>query len=103
MKIKLADLVVDPSIDIRAHLDEATIARYEESFDELPPVVAFRTSDGLLLADGFHRVSAAERLGRASIDAEVKKGSRNDALEHAAIANVRHGQPLSTDERREAV
>lgn len=103
MKIKLVDLTVDPTVDIRAHLDEGTIERYIESFDELPAVVVFKDDDELLLADGFHRVAAAERLGRRDIEAQVKRGSRNDALEHAAVANVRHGRPLLKEEQREAV
>ncbi len=104
MKMKLTDIVVDPTIDIRASLDEETIAQYEENFDELPPIVVFKTSDeGLLLADGFHRVAAAERLGRSKVEADIKTGSRNDALEHAALANLRHGRPLTRDERRGAV
>lgn len=103
MRLKLADIIIDQTIDIRSRLDEETINRYAESFDELPPVVVFATEEGLLLADGFHRIAAAERLGRKEVEAEKKAGTRDDALEYAAIANVRHGQPLSSDEQREAV
>ncbi len=103
MKVEIKDLVVDQAIDIRSSLDEETIERYAESFEGMPPVVVFDMGEGLLLADGFHRIAAAERLSRSEIDAEIKKGTREDALEYAAIANTRHGRPLSKDEQREAV
>jgi ParB-like chromosome segregation protein Spo0J len=49
----------------------------------------FETEDGLLLADGYHRIAAALREGHQAIDADVRKGSREDALEYAAVAGAR--------------
>jgi ParB-like chromosome segregation protein Spo0J len=103
LKVKIKDLVIDTSIDIRDRLDEDTIATYAENLDNLPPVVVFRTDEGLLLSDGFHRATAAERIGRSEVEAEVKRGTRDDALEYAAIANMRHGRRLSVNEQREAI
>jgi ParB-like chromosome segregation protein Spo0J len=103
MKLRLNQLTIDPTVDIRQKLDEETIQRYMDSFNELPPVTIFRIDGELLLADGFHRATAAQRLGISEIEAEVKRGSRDDALEFAAYANTRHGRPLSTDERRQAI
>ena len=42
------------------------------------------TNEGLLLADGYHRVAAARRRGLETIEAEVRPGSRQDALRYAA-------------------
>ena len=89
MRLKIADLVIDQTIDIRSSLDEETITRYEESFDKLPPVDVFDTPDGLLLADGFHRAAAAQRLGLAEIEAKIHKGSRAEALEFAVDNRLR--------------
>jgi ParB-like chromosome segregation protein Spo0J len=52
--------------------------------DDLPPVVVFDTPEGPLLADGHHRLAAAGRLGRKTVEAEVRAGSRQDALRYAA-------------------
>jgi ParB-like chromosome segregation protein Spo0J len=41
----------------------------------------FDTEEGLLLADGYHRVAAALKEGRKTVEAEVRRGSRHDALE----------------------
>lgn len=103
MKLGISQLTIDPTIDVRQKLDEETIQQYMDSFTELPPVVVFETDGEFLLADGFHRVVAAQRLGVSEIEAEVKRGNRDDALEYAAYANTRHGKPLTTNERREAI
>ena len=76
-KIAINKIVVDPTVQIRRANHEPTIRRYEESFDKLPPVVVFDVpGEGRLLADGFHRIAAAERLGRREIDATLRKGTR---------------------------
>jgi ParB-like chromosome segregation protein Spo0J len=60
------------------------VERYAQGLDALPPVVVFDTEEGLLLADGYHRVAAARRRGLETIEAEVRLGSRQDALRYAA-------------------
>lgn len=103
MKLKLREINVDPSVSVRERNDEELIQEYVASFAKLPPVVVFKTKEGLLLSDGFHRVAAAERLGRKEIDVEVRSGTRNDALEYAAIANMQHGKRLTGDDKRQAI
>ena len=103
MKLSIGDIVIDDNLNVRDELDKDTIERYAECFDQLPPVVVFDIDDGYLLADGFHRVEAAKRLGRTDIDADVREGTRKDTEEYAALANLKHGKPLTRAERKEAV
>jgi len=103
VKIKLTDLIIDPTIQIRRSNHEATIRRYEEAFENLPPVVVYDTSEGRLLADGFHRAAAAERLGKREIEVELRKGTRDDAAEFAVIANTKNADPLTPEERDDGV
>jgi hypothetical protein len=56
---------------------------YRRSVGQLPPVVVFETEEGLLLADGYHRLAAAMAEGQEIIEAEVRHGSRQDALAYA--------------------
>ena len=70
-----------------------------EAFDHLPPVKVIKTPDGYLLADGFHRIAAAVLLGHDKIEANVRKSTHDDALELAALGNLRHGQPLTREDR----
>jgi len=102
-KVNLLELKADPAIHIRQKTDEETIERYMDTFEELPPIVVFDTPEGLLLADGFHRWAAAMRLGLSGIEAVIKGGDRNDALEYAVTANIAHGKPLTRDEYKDAV
>ena len=103
MKLRISDVVIDQSIDIRDRMDETTIRDYMDIFYRLPPVAVFDTPEGYLLADGFHRIAACQRLGRNEIEAEVRKGSRDDALEYAAYANASAALRLTPEERRTGI
>lgn len=102
-KLAIQDIIVDPTIQIRQANHEQTIQRYEEAFDRLPPVDVFDTPEGRLLADGFHRIAAAERLGHTKIEAKIHKGTRKDAAEHAVISNTKNADPLTPEERNEGI
>jgi ParB-like chromosome segregation protein Spo0J len=79
MRLRLDELPA-----VREHLDPERVARYARELDRLPPVVVFETPEGRVLADGHHRVAAARQRGATMIDAEVRHGSRGEALRYAA-------------------
>jgi len=87
-QLRIADLLANTPIDPEAHLDPARAQRYAEMLDALPPVVVFDTKEGLLLADGYHRVAAARRRGQETVEAEVRLGSRRAALWCAATVGA---------------
>ena len=67
---------------------------------ELPPVVVFWDGEGVYwLADGHYRYRAALEAGHRKIRAEVREGTKRDAILYAAGAN-KHGQTLSSAEKR---
>ncbi len=55
------------------------------------------------MADGFHRVAAHEAAGLVDILAEVREGTKRDALFYALSANKRHGRPMSNADKRKAI
>ena len=58
----------------------------------MPPVVVFDTGNERILVGGHHRVAAAQRLGRTEVEAEVRPGTRADALAYAvALAGRERG------------
>lgn len=64
-----------------------------------PPCILY--DQRLWLADGFHRWHAHKVLGAEAISAEVRDGSRRDALLFSLAANSAHGlQRGATDYRR---
>ncbi|MDQ3863490.1 MAG: hypothetical protein M3317_08330 [Actinomycetota bacterium] len=87
-RLRIADLLTNAPIDPEAHLDAARVERYSKTLDAVPPVVVFDTPEGLLLADGYHRVAAARRQGSETVEAEVRSGSRHDALQYAAAVGA---------------
>jgi len=70
---------------------------------EFPPVIVFHDGNHSLLADGFHRVMAAARIGRETIVAEVRQGTKSDALKFALSANVVHGLRRTNSDKRRSV
>jgi ParB-like chromosome segregation protein Spo0J len=83
-RLSIDSLLANTPVDPREHLDRERVAHYVETWDTLPPVVVYRTAEGLLLADGYHRIAAAQHLGATTIKAEIRRGSRHDALSYAA-------------------
>ena len=87
-RLRIADLLANAPIEPEAHLDAARVERYARTLDALPPVVVVDTPEGLLLADGYHRVAASRRLGLEEVEAEVRTGTRRDALQQIGLALV---------------
>jgi hypothetical protein len=87
-QVRIADLLACSLVDPAAHLDPERVRRYAERLGDLPPVVAFRTDQGLLLADGYHRVAAAQARGLDSIEAEIWQGTAHDALRYAVTVGA---------------
>lgn len=104
--IPLSLIVIDDAIQVRvAGLDENKVEQYAVIMAEggdLPPIVVFRDSatDALYLADGFHRVAAAQRAGLHELRAEIRPGGYDGAYEYAEEANLEHGFALSTADKR---
>lgn len=108
--IGLSFIRTDGGTQARAGLNEATVIEYLDAMREgveFPPVVLFYDGTDYWLADGFHRVEARRRFkeeGRGSIiAADVRQGTRRDAVLYAAGANDDHGLRRSADDKRRAV
>lgn len=103
---KLEQITIDTAIQLKARdIDSHTVGAYIEAISggaKLPPVVIYFDGQCHWLADGFHRVSAYRFLGVTEIDADVRDGTRQDALVFAAISNVANGRPMNQAEKREA-
>lgn len=55
------------------------------------------------LADGFHRFHAYQKAGREKVAADVRQGTRRDAILHSVGANETHGLRRTRDDKRRAV
>jgi ParB-like chromosome segregation protein Spo0J len=83
-------------VDTFDHLDEDKVTRYAAILADLPPVTVFSLPEGYLLVDGYHRVAAARLLGRTVVTADVRLGTRTDALRFA-VQRAEEGGISTTD------
>ena len=80
-----------------------------ESADEMaagaifPPVEVYYDGSIYWLAEGYHRVAAARKLERETIDAEVLDGGERDAILHGIGSNASHGLRRTQADKRRAV
>lgn len=96
---------LDHGTQVRAQIDDAVVALYAEAKRGgavFPPVDVIEDADGVKrLGDGFHRFKAHERLQWVTIEAEVRPGTRAEAIWFAIGANNAHGlQKNDADKRR---
>ncbi|UKA76177.1 ParB N-terminal domain-containing protein [Arthrobacter sp. FW306-07-I] len=86
----------------RPYLDPDRVSYYLQHLDESLPVVVFDVEGVLLLADGHHRVAAAQKLGRTRVKAELRKGQRGEALQFA-IDHAKEQRGISTEQVLDAI
>lgn len=106
VKLKLSNIRTDAGTQCRARIDEATVAEYAEEMvngSRFPPVVVFRSEGKPILADGFHRLHAARQAKFENILAEVRPGTRTDALKFSLGSNQSHGLRRSSEDKHHAV
>jgi ParB-like chromosome segregation protein Spo0J len=102
-RLSIQQLLSNSLVDTRRHLDLDRVQRYTQLLEELPPITVFRLEDQtLLLVDGYHRVAAAQEAGRATVDAEIREGTRAEAVRFAAEVAVREGG-FSDEQAGEAI
>ena len=90
----------------RVTVEAATVDEYAEALGAgavFPPVIVFYDGEIYWLADGFHRAAAAEKIGATAIAAEVRQGTRRDAVLYSVGANAAHGLRRSNGDKRRAV
>lgn len=100
--VALADIRFHADCQSRVSLDEETVAEYAHRMDEgaeFPPLVVFFDGSAYWLADGFHRYAAWKSVTRQSgtedtacVPADIRQGTRMDAVRHALSANAMHGK-----------
>jgi len=99
-------ICTDGGTQARAGLNDPTVEEYAEAMeagDNFPPVLVFHDGERYYLADGFHRVAAARRLGWADISITIKQGTRRDAILNSVGANATHGLRRTNADKRRAV
>jgi hypothetical protein len=105
VSIKLDLIKTEGGTQARA-LREDAVEEFAEAMQlgaDFPPIVVFWDGSTYWLADGFHRVEAAKRNKYPEITAEVRDGTKRDAILYAVGANDRHGLRRTNADKRRAI
>ena len=116
--VKIEDLRLDGDPQPRVSLDTETVKEYAETMqrssdaehvvvdkelEPFPPITVYRKGKDLWLADGFHRIAAAQKKGYKTIQAEIQSGGLRDAIKYSIQANATHGKRRTNEDKRRAV
>jgi hypothetical protein len=104
--LAIALIRTDGGTQPRARINQLTVAEYAEdmrSGDHFPPVLVFWDGGDYWLADGFHRLLAAQSLELPAIAVDIRRGTRRDAILYSVGANAHHGLRRSNVDKRRAV
>lgn len=97
---------LDPELQSRDATDDRVVEEYASAMRDgaaFPAVVLYHDGTDYWCADGWHRVLAAREVDLEEIDAEIREGTRRDALRHSLGANTTHGLRRTSADKRRAV
>ncbi len=103
--IALSD-IQDGGAQMRVEMKPDVVREYADDMAAgaaFPPVVVYFDGTEYWLADGFHRVAAARKIERETIEAEVLDGGERDAILHGIGSNASHGLRRTQADKRRAV
>ena len=106
MMLEIAKIRLDGGTQAREKISEGAVNEYRQDMlggAEFEAVTVFHDGYDYWLADGFHRVLAAQSLGKKEIEADIKQGVRRDAVLYSAGANGSHGLRRTNADKRKAV
>lgn len=104
--LKLTEISIDGDLQTRDEISSETVSDYYDVLREggkFPPVVVFYDGATYHLADGWHRYHAHRTAGLATIDADVREGTKREAQLYALGANDDHGLRRTKADKRKAV
>lgn len=105
-ELPVSGLRLDGGTQPRAKLDRVVSREYRDDVKAgavFPPIGVVYDGTDYWVWDGFHRVDAFMMAGREAIQAEVRQGTRRDAVLLAAGANGGHGLRRTNEDKRRAV
>jgi hypothetical protein len=106
MQLQRTKIRTDGGTQPRASYHFGVAESYAEDMDAgavFPPVTVFYDGTDYWLADGFHRLLAAEKLEQTEIEADVRQGTQQDAQWYSYSVNQTHGLRRTNDDKKRAV
>ena len=104
--LPLSSIRLDGGTQPRASINLQIVSDYMNdmaSGAEFPPADVFYDGSAYWLADGFHRIKAAEKAGRNEIACEVHQGTQQDAQWYSFGVNKGNGLRRTNQDKQRAV
>ena len=105
-RLGIANIRADGGTQPRSTIDYDVVEEYAQALAdgaEFPPVTVFYDGTDYWLADGFHRREAHQAAGLDVVNADLRQGTRRDAVLHSVGANAAHGLRRTNEDKRRAV
>ncbi len=99
-------LIKDGNAQARVEMHPETVHDYARDMLDgavFPPIIVHHDGADYWLADGYHRVEAARKIDRETIDAKIQEGTARDAILYGIGANATHGRHRNQADKRRAV
>jgi|GEM_PF-2258878 len=104
--LEISCIRTDGATQARVGLEQEVIDDYATAMINgavFPLVTVFYDGTMYWLADGFHRLEAAKKIGAITLSADVRQGTRRDALLYSVGANATHGLRRTNADKRRVV
>ncbi|RCJ20104.1 hypothetical protein A6S26_05130 [Nostoc sp. ATCC 43529] len=105
-KIQLANIKLDGGTQSRAGINQQVVGEYAVAWRDgakFPAIIVFYDGENYWLADGFHRCISAKQANLAEIEADIRQGTRRDAVLYSVGANSSHGLRRTNEDKRRAI
>jgi len=105
-RLPISRIRLDGGTQPRAAIHLQTVSDYMNDMAngaEFPPVDVFYDGSSYWLADGFHRIKAAEKSGRNEIACELHQGTQQDAQWYSFGANKGNGLRRTNQDKQRVV
>jgi hypothetical protein len=106
MLIPISAVRTDGGTQMRTAMSDMVVDEYVEALatgSKFPAIVVFFDGVTNWLSDGFHRLAAHEKNGAVEIEADVRPGTRRDAIVYSLRANETHGLRRTNADKRKAI
>jgi len=109
--VPLSRILEDHDIQIRGEINSAVVKEYEAIVREtgrMDSITLFydgefdHAATTFMIGDGWHRIAAYRGAGLVKINANLRQGTRSEAIEYALRRNGHHGAPMSKAQKRSA-
>lgn len=104
--LPLDSLCLDGGTQVRIEINKEKVREYAELMAGgtiMDPIQVYYDGEKYYPFDGFHRIHAAKEVHQRTIKAVITVGSREQAVWASLAANSRHGLPLSTADKANAI